>query len=101
MTPAQANNTGDPMDKIEWTTETEHWTWPFTDEQRARLTAAHASGGVTISVFGIGPDRPDLILAVGPHDPDHYESEDGDSWCVRFGLMALADFGALPEHGGW
>ena len=91
-----------PIDKIEWDGPAESWVYPFTRDQRERLSAAVEIVDDVIPVFAIGPDAADLILSVGPHDSGNYAGgEDGDEWKVRFGRMRLADFKALPEHQGW
>lgn len=89
-------------DTITWHGPAETWTWPPTEEQRARLATCPACADGIIQIVGIGPDRPDLILAVG------YEARDTDAYCdigepmvVRFGQMPLAVYVDLPEHGGW
>lgn len=65
----------------------------------SRRTPASVDG--MIEIVAVGPDRPDLILAVG------YEARDVVGYCdsgemmVRFGCMSLAAYEALPEHAGW
>jgi hypothetical protein len=90
-------------DGIEWDGPAETWTWPFTDEQLARLNNKPAFDGHMMSVVGIGPYAPDLIVEVGYGDLPAYldGTEHGDEWQVRFGRMSPDALYSLPEHGGW
>jgi hypothetical protein len=91
------------LDVITWHAPAETWRWPFTADQWARLTNLPCSVDGRVQVLGIGPDCPDLIVAVGYAYLNDLlgESETGDPWLVRFGEMSLVDYEALPEHGGW
>lgn len=91
------------LDSIKWHGPAETWTWPPTEEQRARLTAYPALADGLLPVVALGPDTPDMIFALGKLDPlDIREmQEPGETMQVRFGSMPLADYEALPEHNGW
>lgn len=87
---------------IQWHGPAETWTWPPTEDQRARLTACPASADGMMEIVAIGPEVPDLILTLPPGatDPAVY-CDPGETMQVRFGSMPLAAYEALPEHDGW
>jgi len=90
-------------DGIEWSGPVEVWTWPFTDEQLARLNSKREPVDGMVEIVGIGPYDPDLIVEVGYGDLPAYlgDSDAGQEYEVRFGRMSPDALASLPEHGGW
>lgn len=97
-------DTTDPA-RIDWHGFAERWTWPFTAEQMGRLSVCPCFVDGVVQVVGIGPDAPDLILALGAETcADNITDlcgEEGASYLVRFGSMQMGSFVNLPEHTGW
>lgn len=97
----------DPLSLITWHGPDETWPWPFSFAQMERLSTCPQSVDGIVQVVAIGPDCPDLILAIGAEtSPNEIRyicgaGKDGDRWRVRFGQMQMADFTSMPEHEGW
>lgn len=81
---------------------TEIWTWPFTEEQQARLSAATCSVDGMQDVFLCGPEAPVLLGMFGPDWAHSFAGgEDGDTWHIAFRRMSLEEINNLPEFEGF
>ena len=92
-----------PIDLVTWHGPVELWEWPFTPEQRLKLSyvPCMVDGGI-IQVYAVGPIHPDLMQEFLPGWEQIFDgSEPGDVWAFRFGQMRLEDLDRLPEHTGW
>ena len=81
---------------------TEHWTWPFTAEQQARLSSMPCSVDGQQDVFFYGPDAPVCLGMFGPSWADGFDgSEPGDVWCIAFSRMTIDEINNLSEFMGF
>ena len=84
------------------TEPTEVWTWPFTEEQQARLSAMPCSVDGMQDVFFYGPDVAICLGMFGPSWADGFaDSEPGDTWHIAFRRMSLDEINNLPEFEGF